>query len=111
MSKSHVSMEQHQCPVCGETHNTGTILLHKKLKATLEQYTVTGQSFCPEHQKLKDEGYIALIEIDNKTRTGSLAHVRATAWSNIFDQPVPPQGIAFVEIGVLAMLQAKVPVP
>lgn len=118
--KSHVSMEQHCCPVCGKTHDTGSILLNKRLKPTMEQYTITGWGLCPEHKALADDGYIALVECDpHKTvvhndrssldqayRTGVYAHVRREAFNRIFNVPVAEdQHLVFVEPGVISRLQ------
>ncbi len=109
--KSHVSMEQHQCIVCGRLYDTGGILLKKDLRATLEDHTVTGTGFCPEHQKLKDDGFIALIEADEKThaRTGRIAHIRATAWPVMFNVPVPGGMVAYVGKEVMDMLEKAAP--
>ena len=35
--KSHVSLEQHVCLVCGKAFDTGTILLDKRLRQSLAQ--------------------------------------------------------------------------
>lgn len=109
MTKSHVSMEQHQCAVCGITYDTGAILLDKRLRANLERYTVTGSGMCPEHQKLKDDGYVALIEVTEamKLRTGIILHVRASVWAQIFDVPVPPESIAMIPPEVTAVLKGR----
>ena len=57
--KSHVSLEQRVCMVCGTTFDTGCILLDKRLRASMEQHTTTGWGQCTEHQRLFDEGYVA----------------------------------------------------
>ena len=46
-TKSHVGMEQNVCPVCGKAFDTGTILLDRRLRNSLERKTVTGWSLCP----------------------------------------------------------------
>ena len=48
--KSHVSLEQHVCLVCGTAFDTGAILLDKRLRASMERHTATGWGLCPEHQ-------------------------------------------------------------
>ena len=48
--KSHVSLEQHVCLVCGAGFDTGTILLDKRLRASMERHTAIGWGLCPEHQ-------------------------------------------------------------
>ena len=59
--KSYVSTEQACCPVCGKLRDTGTILLDKRLKDSMERYTVTGYDLCPEHKELHENGFIALV--------------------------------------------------
>jgi len=116
IDKSYVSIEQAVCPVCGITHDTGDILLHTRLRPVLESKTVTGWKLCPEHEKLHTDGYVALVECDTskggKTlntvwRTGQIAHVRRTVFSQIFSDTTldPTLPLVFVEIGVIARLQ------
>ncbi len=57
--KSHVSMKQHVCLVCGLAFDSGAILLDKRLRASMERHTTTGWSLCVEHQKLADDGFVA----------------------------------------------------
>lgn len=73
MSKSHVAMGTHICPVCFKKHHdVGVILLDKKLENTLEREVVMGYAVCNEHTK---EGYYTLVGIneDNNTTTGEVA--------------------------------------
>jgi hypothetical protein len=95
MTKSHVSMAQHQCIVCGEIYDTGEILLDRRLKNSLEERTLTGKGFCEEHQKLKDDGYIALCEAieGSSIRTGRVIHIKNSAWEKVFNSELPPNGI------------------
>ena len=62
--KSYVSMEQKVCPIFGKTFNTDALLLDKRLKASMEQYTVTGFDFCPEAVEKLDAGYVAFVAVD-----------------------------------------------
>lgn len=95
--KSHVSMEQYQCVVCRELFDTGTVLLDKRLRASMEAKTVTGHGMCPTHEGMRREGYIALIEATpERVRLGRLAHIRSEAWDKIFKMPAPPGGAAYV---------------
>ncbi|HHW2678374.1 hypothetical protein [Pseudomonas aeruginosa] len=66
--KSHVSLEQHVCLVCGTGFDTGAILLDKRLRASMERHTATGWGLCPEHQKLSDDG---LLRWSNATRSAA----------------------------------------
>ena len=124
MEKSHVSMEQHICIVCGAKYDTGAILLDKRLKASMECYTLTGNGLCPDHQKLHDDGYIALVGVDpsrssfssdgNLTqsgayRTGSIMHLKRDKWGVVFNCPMPEGPLAFLEEQALEEIKSKMP--
>lgn len=112
--KSHVSVEQAQCPVCLTTFDTGTILLNRRLKPSMEHTTITHHKLCEKCEKLKADGFVALIELEREPRngehplhaprTGNVAHVRASAWP--FGGEPPERMICVVEKGVIARLQA-----
>ncbi len=121
--KSHVSMEQHVCLVCGVTFDTGAILLDKRLRASMERRTTTGWGLCAEHQKLADEGFVALVECDPQLsgapggslkpeqayRTGRLAHLKRHMFATVFNVPIEAnQPCVFVEPGVIEQLEAMV---
>ena len=123
--KSHVSLEQHVCLVCGKAFDTGTILLDKRLRASMEHHTKTGWGLCPEHQKLADDGFVALVECDPQRsglstgsarmkpdqayRTGRLAHLKREVFSRLFNVPIEDkQACVFVEPGVIEQLQSMV---
>ncbi len=53
--KSHVSLEQQLCLVCGTAFDTGNILLDKRLRASMKHHTTTGWGLCPKHQRLFSE--------------------------------------------------------
>ncbi|HCL4034881.1 ATPase [Pseudomonas aeruginosa] len=120
--KSHVSMEQHVCLVCGVAFDTGAILLDKRLRASMERHTATGWGLCAEHQKLADDGFVALVECDPQRsgspasggrvkpeqayRTGRLAHLKREAFAQVFNVPIAAdQPCVFVEPGVIEQLQ------
>ena len=120
--KSHVSLEQHVCLVCGTRFDTGAILLDRRLRASMERHTATGWGLCPEHQKLSDDGFVALVECDPQRsgspagggrvkpeqayRTGRLAHLKREAFAQVFDVPIAAdQPCVFVEPGVIEQLQ------
>ena len=120
--KSHVSLEQHVCLVCGTRFDTGAILLDRRLRASMERHTATGWGLCPEHQKLSDEGFVALVECDPQRsgspagggrvkpeqayRTGRLAHLKREAFAQVFNVPIAAdQPCVFVEPGVIEQLQ------
>lgn len=122
--KSHVSLEQHVCLVCGTAFDTGAILLDKRLRASMEHHTATGWGLCPEHQKLLDDGFVALVECDPQRsgspvggrmhpkqayRTGRLVHLRRIVFAQIFNAPIADdQACVFVEPNVIEQLQAMV---
>jgi len=120
MEKSYVSMEQNLCIVCGKTFDTGSILLDKRLRNSMERHTVTAMGMCPECEKLKADGFVALVECDpakskpshdgtvkphEAYRTGRIAHLKVEAFKRVFNVPVPPKGVCFVEPGVVEKLQ------
>lgn len=123
--KSHVSLEQHVCLVCGARFDTGAILLDKRLRASMKRHTATGWGLCPEHQKLSDDGFVALVECDPQRnrasagaarmkpgqayRTGRLAHLKREAFAQVFNVPIEAdQACVFVEPGVIEQLQTMV---
>jgi hypothetical protein len=120
MSKSFVTLEQKQCIVCGETYDSGALLLDKRMREKFEMHTVTGLGLCEEHQKMKDDGYVALIGCDeaksglmpngnispeNAHRTGTVIHMRAEAWERIMNVPVPEGMICFCGADVIEALE------
>lgn len=123
MSKSYVSVEQKVCQVCGTVYDTGSILLdtrirNGKLVDSMDRNTVTGYGLCEEHQKLFDEGYIALVECSNTNtrntltqanaiRTGNIVHLRREVAQRIFNTDQPADlPMVFIEIGVIEKLKA-----
>lgn len=123
--KSHVSFEQHVCLVCGVTFDTGNLLLDRRLRASMQRHTTTGWGLCPEHRKLYDDGYVALVECDPQRsgapadggrvkleqvyRTGRMAHLRREAFGQVFNVPIAAnQPCVFVGPGVIEKLQALV---
>lgn len=45
--KSHVSLEQQLCLVCGTAFDTGNILLDRRLRASMKHHTTTGWGCVP----------------------------------------------------------------
>lgn len=123
--KSYVSLEQHVCLVCGATFETGSILLDRRLRASMKRHTTTAWGLCPEHQKMFDDGFVALVECDPQRsgspsgaaglrpeqayRTGRLAHVKRAVLVQVCNVPVSVnQPCVFVEPGVIEQLQSMV---
>ena len=97
--KSHVSMEQKICPICGVQHEHDCgVLLDKRLKQSMERFTTTGYGLCEEHSKLHQDGFIALVVIDESKsefengnlkpdkafRTGEVLHLKREVAKDIF---------------------------
>jgi hypothetical protein len=101
--KSFASLEQKICAVCGETFDTGAVLMQTRWKqgseGDLEHYTITGLDLCEEHKRLYEDGYIAIVAIDEGKsiqphtpltvyRLGAIAHLREAAFLQTF-QGIP----------------------
>lgn len=122
MDKSFVSLEKHICAVCGKAFDTGAILLDRRLRPSMEPCTVTDYGLCPEHLKLFNEDYIALVEIDPERsdvgpeddrikpqdvyRTGKFAHLRKHVFTHLFDAPIQDkQAFIYVDPEVFQHLE------
>lgn len=117
--KNYVAMETLLCPVCGVKHSHGAgILLHKRLQNIDPEKTTTGYGMCEEHQRLFDEGYIALIGVENSDpgkdtlkmeeayRTGEVCHLKKDLFNQIFNVEVDEElPLVFVDAQVIAHLQ------
>lgn len=124
MTKSYVTLEQHKCMVCCEDYDTGSLLMDTridistgKMRETFEHHTVTGWGLCPKDKALEG-GYVALIECDpakggrtlsDVYRTGRVAHIRRTVFSEIFGKSCDAQPICFVTPDVMDALVTMVP--
>lgn len=122
-SKSRVSLEKHQCIVCGKLFDTGPLLLDRRLKPSMEICTITDYGLCPEHQSKFDEGFVALIECDREKsqlssdsqsakpedvcRTGLVAHLKRDVFDNVFNVSISDSTpLVFVDQGVIKQLQS-----
>lgn len=115
MDKSFVTMEQKLCPICGKTHDSGALLLDKRMRNKFEMHTVTGYDLCKECDAKNKEGYIALVVIDpekskpkdgklnteNAYRTGGVIHMKRDAAARMFkDIPIElPMIFIDIELG------------
>lgn len=120
MPKSHVSMQMEICLVCCNKYSAG-ILLDRRMKDSLEPETITGWGLCEEHKKLFEDGYIALIGIDESKstikangnitpedayRTGNVCHVKYPVLTGFFNVLINPKlPVIFVEDEVINKLQ------
>ena len=123
--KSHVSLEHHVCLVCGTSFDTGSLLLDRRLRASMDRHTTTGWGLCAEHQRMHSDGFVALVECDPQRsgarssdgllkpgrayRTGRLAHLRREVFARVFDVSIDTdQPLVFIEPGVIERLQSMV---
>lgn len=122
MTKSHVTLEQHICPVCCKQEDSGAILLDRRLRPRFERTTLTGWGLCKEHQELCDKGYVALVVIDEKKstdrspngvwRTGDCAHVKVEVAEKMFTSPIRREDgsvheVVWISPEVFDMLQTQ----
>ena len=120
--KSHVTIEQQVCPVCGKEHDTGAILFDRRLRAKFEPYTTTSWGLCDEHQSQHNDGYVFLIEVDERKsvrgtsreitlegawRTGNIVAIRRPVAERIFaGTPILRNGMMFCDSAVVDKLRA-----
>jgi len=123
--KSYVTVEQHVCRVCGIEYDTGSILLDKRLRPAFDRSTTTGWGLCHGHQRLFDEGYVALVGVDEAKsrkqpsgnvkpedahRTGSIAHVKRDVARRLFNVPIADDlPMMFCDEAVINKLQEITP--
>lgn len=112
--KSFVTMEQHVCPVCMKTFDTGALLMDLRLREQFDSTTLTDWELCPECQRLHDDGFVALVAVDEAKskdltpagvwRTGELVRIRRSAWNKIFSTE-PPEVFGFCPPEVIKLLK------
>lgn len=117
-----VALGKHVCPVCGQLHDSGEVLIHKRLMNIKPEQAVTGQSLCPEHKRLFDEGYLALVGVDESKsgpkkdtlrpedayRTGWVMHIQRHVAKRLFNVELPESlPMCFVAQGVIDMLEKQ----
>ena len=95
MDKSYVTMAL--CPICNK--DTGTILLDRRLRDRFEMHTVTPEP-CDKCRKKYLKTGVMLINRD----TGALVVMKQSAFTRIFDKPVPSKHIAFTDSEVFNRL-------
>jgi len=96
MEKSYVSLEKKICAICGNEFETNAILMDRRLKNSMEHYTVTGMGHCKDCQAKIDDNYIAFVEVnnilshgdtlknENANRTGQIVWVKKHVVDEIF---------------------------
>lgn len=109
------------CPVCGKEFETNELaLLGRNKGRKADMYTTTHYDLCPEHKKLNDDGYIALVGVDSRKstyepdgnlklegayRTGKLAHIRRTVFKDMFGSECPNIPMIFVDSDISDKLE------
>jgi len=120
MEKSHITLEQKMCIVCGKEYDTNALLLDRRLKPVFDMHTTTGYGLCKEHQEKADADYIALVECDpsksmtsgdkmkteNAHRTGRLMHIRKTVFEKVFNTSVDGS-MCFIDIETFEKIKAE----
>lgn len=117
MEKSHVTMEEHICPICGNKHDTGAILLDKHMRKRFDRKTATGYGICKDCQEKLDAGFIALVEVRNASgrstlkqeeayRTGRMVWMQKSVALQIFNMPESAydRGMMFIDKEVMDKL-------
>lgn len=82
---SCVEMEKHMCPICGTEHETGSILLDRRLKDI--KSGLTGISLCTEHLKLHENDYVAFISSTYSGSNGVLSMRGAIPNGDVMHMP------------------------
>jgi hypothetical protein len=122
MDKSYVTMEQRRCVVCCTSYATDALLMDTRLRNRFDRYTLTGWGLCPQCTDTMQKGYVALVGIDpNKSsvshgepkpddvfRTGDILWLRTEVWERVFNVPMPPKCVAWVEPQVIVLLKEKI---
>ncbi len=65
---SFVGLERGVCPICGEQHETGTVLLHTQLKNVFPMHGHPDPScfhICDVCKAMEEKGYVALVGVVN----------------------------------------------
>lgn len=118
MPNDFVGMQVMTCQICGREHSHGaSILLNRRFKPIKDEELQGGYHLCEDDEKMFNQGYIALIEVDpskSKTeegvfwRTGQIVHVRKELAASLFPQmELNGHPLAHVEIGIIDNLRKQ----
>jgi hypothetical protein len=119
--KSYVSLEEKICFICGKQHDSGAILLDRRMEDSMEHKTLTGYDHCEECKKKLDEGYAAFVEVsnspsegnimknENAIRTGVIAWMKQHVCDEVFNAKITTP-MVFVEPDVVKYMQSLIPV-
>lgn len=117
-----VGMGYAVCPVCGKEHDEMVLIERRWIPAVptkLEQRNFTGFSLCPEHKKLHDDGYIALVvcsyvpegvpfieQYNGAKRTGEIMHMRYSMAARVFNMDVSKLPMTWIDPEAAAKIKA-----
>jgi len=108
-NNNSVAVATLQCPVCGTIHShNAPILFHRRLGNIDPKKTFAGRGLCEEHQKQQDDDYVFLVVISNPDdaevetlneknamRTGKIISIKKEVFLDVFNVPLPPEGMVF----------------
>lgn len=118
--KSYVTMEQKVCAVCTQVYDTDSLLIDRRLNDSLESKTVTGVGLCPEHEQAHNDGFVALVAIDEEKSEfgldgqvnpagafylGEYCLLKREAFDRVFNQPAPDSPFVYCQQGVIEVLK------
>ena len=117
--ESYVSIERGVCVVCGQSFESGALILEKHLGM---DSCVVGWELCPSDAQMHRLGFVAVVECDleptMKTsgatispndvhRTGGVLHLTRASFADIFKTEARPTlPCAYVPQGTLQKLQS-----
>lgn len=114
--KSYVGMGHDECPICGAKHNEA-VLFDRRLRNTLEHKQVIGISECSECTAKINDGFVALVAIDESKskhpytpasayRTGDVVWIKRDSWNLVFNILAPDTKFAYCGEDVVETLSA-----
>ena len=115
---ANVMMEQEKCPICTKDHDSGAILLRKRLlkpeNESHERNLVTGWGICPDCKGKNSKGFYPLVVIDpNRSeklpngnmklegayRTGEIVFIRKEVASKVLNTELVTSFAFIDEVG------------
>lgn len=84
MEKSFVTLEQHICPVCGKTFDTGSLLMDTRVRGVFDKYTVTEFELCKDCLETAKEHHCVHVMLLEEQKRGESAVVDRVVIPEIF---------------------------
>ncbi len=125
-SKSYVTMEQHECVLCGHMFDTGALLMDRRLRESFEPHTKTGMGVCNTCKTsntglpLEEYDHVAILcasdvqhtrnrrnqkVVESANLTGDVAFLRRGVAAEMFDIDTSQHDFVFCEPEVLTYLK------